>query len=376
MFPSGHGRLARAWIEGKSCAANTAVASAAKHLRRSRQTAFAGLGCDVAAVRAVVRLARKTHGIIDRLGHDHSRDLDVLRDAGMFLTTPGETIARADTVVVLAATTSSIDRALLDRLVMAPPKLADGNLQRRMLWIGRGPGGARAGSGVEIKHIPLQSSHIGSGLAILRARLAGRPIGTATTPRRYIDSVLEVLRAARFGVVIWSPCDLDRLSIEMLAGLVADLNRTTRFTSLEAPSRDDFAGADLAMTWLTGFPSHVSFATGDAVHDPWRFDADRLADSGEIDLAVWISPHRNVWPAWDCKVPIIALTGPAACERDGAQIAIEVGRPGIDYDAVAMSATTGGFALFPATKPSCSLSVADILGAIEIALDTPKRAKR
>jgi formylmethanofuran dehydrogenase subunit B len=195
-------------------------------------------------------------------------------------------------------------------------------------------------------------------------------------PRRNIDSVLEVLRSARFGVVVWSPSDLNRLSIEMLAGLVGDLNRTTRFASLEAPSRDDLAGAHLAMTWLTGFPSRVSFAKPDPVHDPWRFDADRLAHTGEIDLAFWISPHHDGWPTWASKVPIIALTGRAASERNGAQIAIGVGRPGHDHDAIAVSPATGGFTLLPAAKPSCSPSVADIIGAIETALGTPKGTKR
>jgi formylmethanofuran dehydrogenase subunit B len=377
MPPSRPGHRAYAWFEGKSCTLDEAVAAAAAHLRRSRQPLFAGLGCDISGVRAVVRLAGKTEGVVDCAGRDHRRSLDVLRDAGMVLTTPGETIARADTIIVIEGAVSSVDQGLLDRIIKAPPKLAASNRRRRVVWLGRGGRHAQPGAGVKIKHISLPASQIGTGLATLRSRLAGRPVSAAPIRRRDVESLLEVLRATSFGVVIWSPIDLDQFSIQMLAGLVRDLNLTTRFSSLESARANDLATAAMAMTWLTGFPSNVGFARGETAHDPWRFDAARLAHSGEIDLAVWISSYHVGWPVWGSRVPVIALTSSAGPEcRKGARIAIKVGRPGIDHDAVASSAATGGLAFLAATKPSGLPSVADILGAIEVAFDSLEGARR
>jgi formylmethanofuran dehydrogenase subunit B len=139
----------------------------------------------------------------------------------------------------------------------------------------------------------------------------------------------------------------------------------------------DLTAAATAMTWLTGFPSNVGFATGVAVYDPWRFNAARLAQSGEIDLAVWISGFGDDWPIWSSKVPVIALTSQAAPERKSAsKISIDIGRPGIDHDAIASSAATGGLALLAATKPSSLPSVGDVVSAMEVALDEPTGARR
>ena len=49
---------------------------------------------------------------------------------------------------------------------------------------------------------------------------------------------------------------------------------------------------------MTGFPMRTAFGRGYPEHDPWRFDATRLVESGEADGALWISAYRATKPQW------------------------------------------------------------------------------
>jgi len=114
----GEGRHARAWIEGVACPLDAAIEAALARLRKSRHPLFAGLGCDIEGVRTLVRLARLVGASIDHLsGTATGIELAVARDAGMFLTTPGETGARADTLFILAPEASEEARPFLERLL-------------------------------------------------------------------------------------------------------------------------------------------------------------------------------------------------------------------------------------------------------------------
>ena len=59
---------------------------------------------------------------------------------------------------------------------------------------------------------------------------------------------------------------------------------------------------------MTGFPLRTGFGRGVPEHDPWRFEASRLIDSGEADCAVWISAYGTRPPAWKRDLPLVALT--------------------------------------------------------------------
>ncbi len=374
----GHARPLGAFVDGEACTLDEAIAAAASRLRRSRRTVFAGLGCDIEGVRSVVRLARRAGGAIDHVaGTAYAHEIQVLRDAGLFLTTVSETKARADSVFILGPGAFRNEPELMQRICDRPPKLASPEASRRVIWLGSHNLGARHSLPEGALAIAMPSARMGSTLAALRARLAGRPVSSTSHAIRHLDTVAAWLRQAKFGVALWACGDLDALAIETLTGLVRDLNRSTRFACLPLSPDDNTAGVAMALTWLTGFPSHICFGRGGVEFDPWRFDAKRLAMSGEVDLALWISAFRDSWPGWASQVEVIALT----CEGGGrakrrAAIEIEVGRPGIDHDGIHVSAATGGLALHRAGARGSAPSVGEVLGKVEALLERPERVRR
>ena len=59
---------------------------------------------------------------------------------------------------------------------------------------------------------------------------------------------------------------------------------------------------------MTGFPPRTGFGRGYPEHDPWRFEASRLVDSGEADAALWISAFDGEKPAWSrADIPLVTL---------------------------------------------------------------------
>jgi formylmethanofuran dehydrogenase subunit B len=120
--------------------------------------------------------------------------------------------------------------------------------------------------------------------------------------------------------------------------------------------------------WTTGFPMRTGFGRGYAEHDPWRFESARLVAAGEVDCALWISAYQETAPDWVETIPTIALAGPGWRPRRPPRVMIEVGRPGLDHDAVQHVAAIGGIAAITATKPSGAVPAARVLSDILSAL--------
>jgi formylmethanofuran dehydrogenase subunit B len=324
-----------AWLAGREAGLDQAITNAAELLRSSRRVVVAGLDTDVAGAEAAIALARRIGGAVD---HTHAadalRDLEVMRAAGWIVTTPLQVRARSD-VVLLVGLDGDPAGLRLDR----PPALHGG--VRQTLRVG--------GADAEMLEV----------LGTVRARLGGRNV---TAVGAAAAKLIETLPQARYGAVIWQAGALGPLTLEMLCGLIDDLNAQTRFCGLPLPPPGNAAGAMQAAAWLTGFPLPLGFAgaEGPAVHDPWRFDARRLVESGEADAVLWVSAGAEA-PPWVRVVPTVALTAAGTQFAATPEIAITVGRPGIDHDAVLFDAALGALAARTATAPSSALRVADVL---------------
>src|SRR5262249_58128541 len=94
--------MARAWIGGKPAALERALAEAAELLAASRCPLITGLGGDVAGARAAIGLAERLGAVVDHMNSDLLlRDLAVVREAGMMVTTPNEARLRADALLLV-----------------------------------------------------------------------------------------------------------------------------------------------------------------------------------------------------------------------------------------------------------------------------------
>jgi formylmethanofuran dehydrogenase subunit B len=353
-----------AWIDGAPAELDTAAATAARLLGASRQPLIAGLGADVAGAHAATALAQRIGAAIDHMNADALlRDLDVLRESGLMLTTPSETSLRADTLLLVGPCVSDASRELLSYLLGAAGERGDNRpMERRIFWLCPGRHVSAAG---EITIVGLEARDAPVLLATLRARVNGRPARPSPVPAPALDELADALKAARFGVAVWSAAELDALTIEMLCGLVVDLNATTRFSGLPLAPGDNAIGVLQVCGWMTGFPMRAGLGRSYPVHDPWQYRAARLVESGEADCVLWISAYRAQAPEWNGDPPTIALAPADARFHNLPHVHIAVGVPGRDHDGVEHHPMIATLAAVAATHRSNALSVAAAIAAIE-----------
>jgi formylmethanofuran dehydrogenase subunit B len=364
---------AAASIDGAPASLDEAAAAAARLLARSHQPLFAGLGTDIDGARAAIALAERLGGVIE---HMHSaallRDLDCLRETGVMLTTPGEARVRADVVLLVGDGLTEAWPALNERLLRPPARPAGVDVARRIVWLAPQADARISGFDGDIEIVTAGvGTRLAANLASLRARVKGRPVAQTQLPLSALDTLANIVKGARFGVAVWTARSLGALEIEMLHGLVRDLNDTTRFSTLPLPALDNGAGVLAACGWTTGFPMRTGFGSGVPIHDPWRFDAERLVTSGETDCVVWVSSFGATPPAWSA-VNLIALCEPTAQFAKAPNVHIPVGRPGVDHDAVMHSSDVGTLIATTATARSGALSVAQALERIGACLEDAK----
>jgi formylmethanofuran dehydrogenase subunit B len=315
----------------------------------------------VAGARAAAALAQRLGAAVDHMhGEALLRDLDVMREGGAMLIAPTEARVRADTVLLAGPGAGEKENELSQYLVAAvggPGVVTD----RRIFWLcpGADPGPANkvAVIGRGVRDLPAL-------LAALRARVNGRPAGAGPVSARVLDGLADALKAAKFGVAVWSAAKLDPLVIEMLCGLVDDLNEATRFSGLPVPAGDNAVGVQQVCGWTMGFPVRTGYGRAYPEHDPWQFRAARLVETGEADCVLWISAYQAATPEWRGDPPTIALAPAGARFAKTPRVHIAVGAPGRDHNGVTHHAMLGTFAAMAATSPSDALSVAAAIDSI------------
>jgi formylmethanofuran dehydrogenase subunit B len=354
--------MQQAWIAGQPATLDAAIDGAAKLLASSRCSLITGLGTDVAGARAAITLAERIGAIIDHMHSDAVlRDLDVMRSSGMLMTTPTEAHVGADTVLLIGPGFDQTWREL--RLLFGPlQQNENGNsIERRIYCLCPARDWTIPASAVAIRG---KRADIPALLAVLRARLSDRPIGATRVSASRLDKVATALRAARFGVAVWSAAAIDALTIEMLCGLLNDLNAATRFSGLPLAPADNAVGVNETCAWMTGLPVRTGFARTRPEHDPWLFESHRVVAEQEADCLLWISAYGAKTPPWSTVLPTIALTPGNANFDKPPCVHISVGRPGVDHWGLEHLAATGTLAPVEAKQPSDATSVAEVITRI------------
>ncbi len=353
-----------AFIKGKSAAIDAALDRAAEILSTANLPVFAGLGTDMAGGRAAIRLAEKLGGVIDHMGA--SAEIRAMSDKIFLFTTPRETRFRADLILTLGSDASRFAaNDLPSAIKFAAPEVE----ARGRAIVCLAPGRERPKTNDVIDAEP---SRLPGLIAALTAAVKGHPLaqeGYCSISVEGFNTLADKLKAARFGVAIWSGSDLDALTIEALMGLIDSLNETTRYTTLVLPQGDNAPGITDLCLWTTGYPPRISFARGYAEHDPWQFNAARLIESGECDAVVWISAFRPLAPAWKAAIPVIALTSPGTQFAKTPEVQFNVGTPGTDHAGEFHDATADAVIAVEASAPSDHMSVADVIEAIALRLE-------
>jgi formylmethanofuran dehydrogenase subunit B len=304
-----------AFISGKPADLDTALDRAGQILGAAKLPVVSGAGADVAGARSAIGLAQALGGVYDPHAAVSLEARAFQRQRLMF-TTPREAKARADAVLIIGEEAARY--AAREFAGKTGPLIAMG-------------AGRVAATGAKV--LDVTGERLPGAIAALCALVKGAPIAAQSLPVAVaaLRETAETLKAARFGVAVWSPSELDPLATDALMLLAAALNASTRFSTLMLAGGDNARGMAETAVWLTGFSGRISFAQGEAEYDPWRCDAQRMVNAGECDAAVWVSAFRAAGPPWTGSPPLIALTGPGAAFPRPPEVHFNIGKPGADH---------------------------------------------
>jgi len=350
--------MAVAWIGSRETLVERAVGHAAALLHSSRCPVFS-FDTDIHGARAAIALAEGVGASYDHAnGAGLAHETALFTDRGGMFVAPGEVRRRADVVAIVGELPES-HRGFVAELAGTVPDLTASNA-REFFLIGDGRTRAPTLGGRKATRLSCGKAGLGGTLAALRALCAGRQVSASVSNFARFRSALA---GARFPVFLFSGHSADGLALEMLQGLIADLNRKSRASALHLPASESGWGSTLASTWMTGFPLRTSFARGFPEFDPWRFDAARQIAGGEADFHLWISADAKRSPENGNGAKLVALTktsGPVA----GAEVTFAIGKAGLDHDAVTYSSRTGSLAFVAADQASQLPSAATIIRSI------------
>jgi formylmethanofuran dehydrogenase subunit B len=368
-------------IQGRECSLEEAVAHAAGLLKSSRLPVFSGFGTDVNETRAAFSLIDRSRGVFDqmfaRLG---LRNLLVLADSGWIATTLAELKNRADVLVVFGTDPERPFPRFFERFVWPSETLyGDDASKRQIIFIGRAPSGtaARSPDGREPEvHTcdPSDFPVVAGALAALCNGVELQVESVGGIPLTVLQSVVDRLKAARYGVVSWAAGQLDfdhaELTIQRLTKAIVALNDTTRCVALPLGGQDGDRTASQVSAWLSGYPTRVGYLKGYPEYDPYHYSADRLLAKGEADLLVWVSSLNANSPP-DASVPTVVVGRSGMTFMKEPEVFIPVGVPGIDFSGhMYRCDNVVALPLYQVRQSPLPRAEA-VLKAIETALDTP-----
>ncbi|MFU0506744.1 tungsten formylmethanofuran dehydrogenase [Pseudaminobacter sp. NGMCC 1.201702] len=349
--------MAVAWIGDRDVPFARAVEQAAELLVSSLSPVFS-LDTDVHGARAAIFLAGQVGAAYDHVGGDAlARETALCTDRGGMFIAPGEVRRRAD-VIVLVGELPAAHSGFVAELATVEPDL-DGDTPSARRFFVIGDASTEVPDGIEAVRLSCDGTDINGTLAALRAQCLGRPV---TSPVSNFDDFAKALADGRFPVFISCGQSLQLLALEMLQGLIADINRTKRASALHLPASESGWGSTLASVWMTGFPMRTSHARGLPEFDPWRFDVSRMLADGEADLHICVSASGDGLPEAGSG-SFIALTKTEE-PVPGAAVTIAIGEPEVDHDAVAYSSRIGTLTAVTAKADSGLPSAAMVLRSI------------
>ncbi len=333
---------AKPQVAGREVDLDTAIRAAADLIRGAELPLYGGLATDVDGVRAVMSIADRTGGVVGHaLSEAMFRNYRVLQTGGWFMTTLTEARNRADLFVIIGSDVHRMHPRFFERIVCAPETMFAAEAPKRdVVFVGRGldQSGAQGPRIGNVTTIDCAVEDIEQVMAALRAILNGHPVqgsAVAGVPVADLQSLAERIRKASYGVFVWAPPALNYpnadLTVQLVAELVKDLNKTGRHACLSLGGNEGAVSAGAVCAWQSGYPLRVSYASGKPQFDPERYQIPKMLKQGQGDVLLWLASFTPDVQPYESNIPLILLGTPGVKSTKTPDVFIPVGTPGADH---------------------------------------------
>lgn len=289
----GDGSLPGAVLGGRSAAIEDVVGEIASVLRAARAP-LVYLAPDLTseAQRAAVAIADQLHAFVDGVtSATASEGILAAQRRGRASATLGEIRNRADVLVFWAVDPALTYPRFQSRYAPHPVGVHVPNGRAGRTVIAVDVGSQRGPDDADVR-IQMTADEEALFLASLRGYLAGRTLGGAPILARVMELATRLTRA-KYAVIVTdaeSPAPAaatPSMRADSLIALTQSLNASTRGALCTLRAGGNRNGADMVLTWQTGFPMAVDFSRGAPRYSPEDATLSRLA-RGAVDAVLLV----------------------------------------------------------------------------------------
>jgi len=311
-------------VAGKATDLDVAIQAAADILSKTKYPLFAGLGTEVQGMRALMHLAEKTNATLDHMHSEGTvRNTLAMQNSGWQTTTLTEIKNRADVILAIGTDIVSSHPRFFEKLVWNTESLFNKS-KPEVMYLGL------AEEAVKLPEIMNALNALMNAKNPINKKPDNDVIGGVTISS--LKLILDKLKAAKYGVVVWSASALKfpqaELTVQSITQLIAKLNETNRVAGLPLNSGDGDSSVNNTSTWLSGYPTRNRFINGHPEYDAYHFSTKRQL--AKCDALLWISTfNAHIPPA--CDAPTIVIGHPGMQFEKQPNVFIPVGIPGVDH---------------------------------------------
>jgi len=173
--------------------------------------------------------------------------------------------------------------------------------------------------------------------ALIQDKNINAPVGGL--PLEQLRELAQMMKKCRYGVAFFgmglTMTPGRSYNVAELFTLGAELNQYTRFSVIPMRGHGNVAGADQVLTWLSGYPTAVSFARGYPQFGPGEFSSVDVLARREADAAFIIASdpvaHLPRAAAEHLgRIPTILMAPNANCSSRAARVNLPTACYGID----------------------------------------------
>jgi formylmethanofuran dehydrogenase subunit B len=320
---------------GRPAALDQAVTEAAELLLEARGQVLVYIGPDLTsqAQRQALALADLLAATVDSATSPTAAEgLLAVQRRGRAGATLGEIRNRADVLLFWGTDPDSRYPRFIARYVdPAGTHVPEGRRGRTL--IGVGVGSDPAPKGVELT-LTLEPSEEIAALSLMRASVQGYAREQKSPGLTQAMAIADRLVKARYAVVIHDaePGDEPRnpLRVEALIALALALNGPTRASLISLRAGSNRVGAEVVLTWQTGYPFSVDYSRGHPRYEPGDRGVGRLgAGRFRAALIVGSPPLDGSLSRTPAGLSTVAI-GPRASQAPfPTRVAIDTGVAGI-----------------------------------------------
>lgn len=335
-------RVTSATIDDESKSIEKSVQAAVEILSKAKRPLIYGLSStECGAISKAIEIAEVTGGIVDNTSSVcHGPTILALQQVGESKASLGDIMNRADLIVFWGANPTAAHLRHITRYSVMPKGMyVEGRKGRKVIAVDvRKTGTARFAD----KFVQVEPNGDYELLQTLRAIVRGEKLEAtevAGVKMEDIKALAAEMAGAKYGVVFFglglTQSEGRHMNIDAAVGLVAELNRKTKFVLTPMRGHYNVAGANTVATWQTGYPYAVDFSKGYPRYNPGEFTAVDLLASGEVDAAIIIASDPGAtFPAdaarYLAKIPVITLEQKITPTTMLSKIVIPVATAGVE----------------------------------------------